>query len=179
MKTNYSSTRWGVTLTAFLVSGATHPVCATPSVSHGKPLKKSFIDTHVLDEELCDEEGFGPEDWQDSLTSEQKMKTSSATFSHSEPIVTAHVVSDEVAPFVWADDEPDVEDEILLPRPKTTPVNVVVVSREKPFIFHEDELECEDEILLPPPRRTPIEVEVVFRGRPPFVFRDEFEGEVL
>ncbi len=97
-----------------------------------------------------------------------------------EHMVKARVVSDEVAPFVWANDEPDVEDEILLPRPRTTPANVVVVSRERPpFIFHEDELECEDEILLPPPRRTPVEVEVVFKGRPPFVFRDEFEGEAL
>ncbi len=70
-------------------------------------------------------------------------------------------------------------DEILLPRQEPTPVNVIVVSREKPpFEFH-DEADGEDEILLPPPHRTAVNVKIGFSGRPAFLFQDEFEDEAL
>lgn len=73
----------------------------------------------------------------------------------------------------------DLWDEILLSRPKSTPVNVKVVAREAPPFVFIDEAECEDEILLPPPHRTPVNVKIGFSGRPTFVFRDEFEDEAL
>ena len=148
MKTNYSLSRWGIGLATFMASGATHPVCAVPSVAHSKNLKQSFIHAR-----LCDDEEFEVADWQDSSLEEQTMITSTYAHSHDEQIVTVRVVSDEVAPFVFRDSEDEYEVEDVIYR---FPIDETIVrmsaSRviEKPTMFFDDEPLSEDSDDFPP-----------------------------
>ena len=79
------------------------------------------------------------------------MNTSIASLPHDEQVVTARVVSDEMAPFAWVDDEPDLEDEIFVFNTPTVRQRAHVVRViEKPMVFFEDEPLCEDENAFPP-----------------------------
>lgn len=77
-------------------------------------------------------------------------KPTISAFSHDDQIVTANAVSDEVAPLVWGDDEPDVEDEILVFHTPSVRRRARVVSNEvAPFVWAE-EVEWSGDALEPP-----------------------------
>lgn len=92
--------------------------------------------------------------------------------------VCARVVADEVAPFVFVDDEPDLEDEIFVFHTPTVRRRARVVSRgQLPLVDYGDEPLCEDEIAFPPLQGRTVMARVVRRGRLPHGFESDEDGE--
>ena len=145
-KFSYSSAKWSIGLTAFIAAGSSHVVCAAPQTISAKRYDKSFVDTEILDsEDLYDEQ-----DWQEFLMESETMNSSATALLAAPEVFKARVVSDEIAPFVFHNDENACEvDDVRLQLPVEEEIVTarVVSSEVAPFKWVEDEPDLEDEIL--------------------------------